>query len=263
MASCGNRLTSPSTADPRMNIENHSSDSSPSDDSLDYHKVSREQDRDFLQSIRYDRTTLDFLLNRKERTPLALSELLSQAPATIPITPIPRFPNPQVPAPSPFQRRETVSPSPPSKVAVVKRRNISIGNTIEGRGFPAVARSPEKRSLVQRSSDPTPFSDSITTEVQHQQRRPFNMSTTLFKILIFTGIDLENENPSRFLKQVEYSFAPSATQYATEGLDLNIAKAFYLECYTSHKAATWVNDLTDELLGNWRNRSERFVQDFR
>ena len=44
-----------------------------------------------------------------------------------------------------------------------------------------------------------------------------------------------------------------ASQYSTVGLNLNTARAFFLENYTSHKAQEWVSDLIDELLENWED----------
>lgn len=58
-----------------INESNKSPDSSPLDDSLDLHKAVREIDKETLEAIRYDRKTLDFLLGRREHTPLTLEEL--------------------------------------------------------------------------------------------------------------------------------------------------------------------------------------------
>ena len=59
------------------------------------------------------------------------------------------------------------------------------------------------------------------------------MTAGLFRIQRFTGEDPENENPARFIGQIEYSFAPMASQYTKEGLQVDMAKALFLQSYTS------------------------------
>ena len=72
------------------------------------------------------------------------------------------------------------------------------------------------------------------------------MSGTLFKLLVFTEEDPESKNPSRFLKQLDYSFAPLALQYTSEGLKIDTAKAFFLQSNTSKTAQRWIEERGDE-----------------
>ena len=64
------------------------------------------------------------------------------------------------------------------------------------------------------------------------------MAGNLVKLPIFTEEDPKTENPIRFLRQIEYSFAPVALQYTSEELHLDTAKAFYLGSVTSKTAQT-------------------------
>lgn len=88
------------------------------------------------------------------------------------------------------------------------------------------------------------------------------MAGGILKIPIFTGEDPENENPTRFLRQVEYSFAPISNQYTTGDLQIDVARVLFLQSYASKTADKWVEEATDELMENWTAFKEAFVRRF-
>lgn len=89
-----------------------------------------------------------------------------------------------------------------------------------------------------------------------------SMASTMMKIPTFTGEDSENENPSRFLRQVDYAFAPTAVQYTSAGLRVDTAKYFFLQGSTSHTALKWLEDQSDELMENWEDLCGAFIKRF-
>lgn len=77
------------------------------------------------------------------------------------------------------------------------------------------------------------------------------MSSAPFKLPSFTGDKPEEEDPRRYLRLLEYSFAPHASRYESQGLNLDTAKAIYLGSETSSTAQKWVHTQDDDVMDNW------------
>ena len=279
------------------------SNSSPSDDSLDLQKAVREQDREILHQIRYNRKTLDFLLERRKSTPLLLEELqqvthpdsananarttladiLNSTTLTADPTSSPAASKQLLAANSQlyhsyplFSRTPETAPnktsraSPdqsPSKVTAVKSKSASGTNLSAERKNPdATERNRVKLTPVKPRRNLQTLTQSQSYLSQQQKSLSLNplytMAGNLFKLPTFSGEHLKNENSSRFLRQVEYFFAPLASQYSSDGLNLDTAKAFFLQNNTSSIASTWVGDQEDNLLDNWDALKQAFIVRF-
>ena len=153
------------------------------------------------------------------------------------------------------QTSVVTSPSPKpsrSRVVVVKNWRQSPENKPQNETYPAITSTPENHSRQQPKFDRLPVTD-----------RP--QSTTvagLFKISTFTGEDPENENPSKFIKPIEYSFTPVASKYTTSELHIDVARALFFQSHTSLTAEKWVQDVDESLLEDWTLFKAAFVRRF-
>lgn len=83
------------------------------------------------------------------------------------------------------------------------------------------------------------------------------MTTSLFKLPIFTEEDPENGNPQRSLRQIDYPFALPASQYMAGGLKVDTAKYFFLEA-PSDTAKKWIKQQNDEMVDNREELDKAF-----